>query len=269
MNAKSASAGSRSGSRPLVAVIGDLKSFENYRWHSAADQYVAALADVAEVNPLVVPALGGRLDLDGLIARVDGLLCTGSKSNVHPSRFGAAPSPAFEPYDEDRDATSLPLILKAIDAGLPLFCVCRGMQELNVALGGTLATEIQERDGAMDHRAPVSDEQRERFAIRHEVLLEGGGCLGRILDGPAVEVNSLHRQAVARLADRLAVEAVAPDGTIEAVSVRGASGYAVGVQWHPEYWAASDRPSRLLFEAFGDAARAWTRGELAPLSRAA
>ncbi len=138
---------------------------------------------------------------------------------------------------------------------MPLLAICRGFQELNVALGGTLISEVQELPGRHDHRAPVSDVQAERFAIRQDVVITTGGCLGRIVEAEAFQVNSLHRQAVGRLAEGLTVEAVAPDGTIEAVSVTGARGFAVGVQWHPEYWVATDAPSGRLFRAFGDAMR--------------
>lgn len=242
--------------QPLVAVACDVREFERYRWHAAPEPYLRAASEVAGVLPLLVPAFGPAIDVPGLLARVDGVLMTGSKTNVHPSRYGAEPSARHEPYDEDRDATSLPLIRGAIEAGVPLFAICRGLQELNVALGGSLATEIQELDGRDDHRAPESEDQDVRFEIRHAVTPEAGGALARIVGAEGIAVNSLHRQGVERLSPRLAVEARAGDGTIEAVSVIGAPGFAVGVQWHPEYWAATDTPSRRLFEAFGDAVRA-------------
>lgn len=260
------SKGQRQHGRPLVAVTGDVREHDNYRWHAAPETYVAPLAKIAGLTPLIVPALGDALDLDGLIASVDGIVCTGSRSNVHPSLYGAEPSPEHEPYDRDRDATALPLIRKAIAAGVPLFCICRGMQELNVALGGTLLTEIQTLPGRMDHRAPDAEAQADRFALAHAVSLSEGGCLGRVLGDSEVRVNSLHRQAVGRLADGLTVEAAAPDGTIEAVSVRDAANYAVGVQWHPEFWADTDKPSRRLFEAFGRAVHAHREGRQMPVS---
>ncbi len=242
-------------SRPVVAVPADLKEFENYRWHAAPMQYLAALAEVSGAQPLVVPALGEATDADAVLSRVDGLLLTGSRSNVHPSLYGVAPSPPYEPYDEARDATSLPLIRAAIARRLPIFAICRGMQELNVALGGSIATEIQEIDGRMDHRAPDSPQQDERFAIRHEVTLAPGGRLAAILGTAPIAVNSVHRQALDRLGHGLDIEATADDGTIEAVSIRDVPGFALGLQWHPEYWASTDAPSRRLFEAFGEALR--------------
>ena len=160
------------------------------------------------------------------------------------------------PYDPDRDATTLPLIRKAIEHGVPLLAICRGIQELNVALGGTLAAEIQEREGSLDHRAPVSDNQDERFAIRQSVSIKPGSCLAGVFGAGDILVNSVHRQAIDRLGSRLQVEAVAEDGTVEAVSVKDARAFAVGVQWHPEYWVNSDGNSAKIFRAFGDAARA-------------
>jgi putative glutamine amidotransferase len=186
---------------------------------------------------------------------VDGVLATGSKTNVHPGHYNVAPSSAHEPFDQDRDATSIPLLRRAIEKGVPLLAICRGFQELNVALGGSIATEIQELEGRWDHRAPVSDDQTKRFAIRQTVRVKPGSCLAGIIGAGDVAVNSLHRQAVEQLAKGLDVEAVAEDGTIEAVSVKGAKSFAMGVQWHPEFWAKQDAPSRAIFESFGNAVR--------------
>lgn len=255
IRAKSTDPSAMSKSRPLIAVPTDVKPFENYTWHAAPDQYLAAAIDVAQVTPLLVPSFGDKMDLDAILDAVDGVLITGSKSNVNPSLYGVEPSAAFEPYDNARDATSLPLIRAAIEKGVPVLAICRGIQELNVALGGTLATEIQELQGRMDHRAPESESQAERFAIQHPIRIKPDSCLGAILKEDSVRVNSVHRQAIDQLAPRLEVEAVAEDGTVEAVSVKDAKGFVVGVQWHPEYWVQSDAPSRKIFEAFGDAVR--------------
>lgn len=241
--------------QPLVAVSTDVRQFENYTWHAAPRQYIEAAITGSGVFPVLVPSFGERLDLDTLLASVDGVMMTGSKSNVHPSLYGADPTEANGPYDPDRDATTLPLVRKAIEKGVPLLAICRGIQELNVALGGTLATEIQERPGAMDHRAPAGDNQDERFAIRQAVTIKPGSCLAGVFGAGDIQVNSVHRQAVDRLGANLQVEAVAPDGTVEAVSVRDAPAFAVGVQWHPEYWVHSDSNSARIFAAFGDAVR--------------
>lgn len=251
-------------SKTLIAITADAGSNPAYPIYSAPEAYLNAIADSFGGIPLILPAMGKAIDLDEVLARVDGVLLTGAASNVHPSCYGAAPALISEPYDRARDATNLPLIRAAIEQGIPLFAICRGMQELNVALGGTLHPEIHALPGRIDHRAPETEDEAGRFALRHRVTLERRGYLASLLGESQIDVNSLHRQGVARLADRLAVEARAPDGTIEAVWVIGAKNFALGVQWHPEYWVASDPPSRKLFAAFGEAARRrrMTQGQL-------
>ncbi|ESR24805.1 glutamine amidotransferase [Lutibaculum baratangense AMV1] len=239
----------------MIAVPADIRIFDNYRWHVAATPYVDAVARVAGTVPFIVPALGEALEVEAVLDRVDGVMLTGSKSNVHPAHYGVEPTERHGPFDEDRDATTLPLIRSAIDRGLPLLAICRGMQELNVALGGSIATEIQEIAGRDDHRAPDLPTQDERFALRHEVRAVPGGILAGIVGVEPFRVNSLHRQAIDRLAEGLAVEATAEDGTIEAVSVEGARSFALGVQWHPEYWAGSEPMSQRIFRAYGAALR--------------
>ena len=242
---------------PVIAIAADVKEIDGYRWHATVETYLKAVAVGLHGIPMILPSLAGLIDLDAVLDRVDGVLLPGSRSNVHPSRYGAEPNPKAEPHDPRRDAVTLPLIQTAIRRGVPLFAICRGMQELNVALGGTLHSEIQELPGRNDHRAPVSDRQDERFAIRQAVQLDPAGALAEILDAHTIQVNSLHRQGVERLGQGLAVEATAPDGTIEAVRVVGAPGFAIGVQWHPEYWIESDEASARLFAAFGRAVRAY------------
>ena len=244
---------------PLVVVPADIRELDGYRWHAVPAQYLEAARDAAGVTPIIAPA-HGEASLGPILDAVDGLLVSGSRTNVYPELYGETPSEAFEPYDDARDATSLPLIRHAIARGLPVLAICRGIQELNVALGGTLATEIQERDDRNDHRMTPSDEADVRFAISHDLAIAPGGVLASIL-GTSARVNSLHRQAIERPAPGLRIEATAPDGTIEAVSVEGAKGFALGVQWHPEYWARTnaslrDDASWLLFAAFGEAVRA-------------
>ncbi len=241
----------------LIAVPADTRRFENYEWHAAPSTYLAAILATAGGVPVIVPALVDDAGLDAVLDRMDGVLVTGSASNVHPSRYGIEPTSAHEPFDPARDRLTDALIRKSLERGMPLLAICRGHQELNVALGGSLATEIQEVEGRMDHRAPTHPEQDARFALRHPVSVEPGGRLGAIVGAEAIDVNSLHRQAIDRLAEGLTVEARAPDGTVEAVSVTQARGFALGLQWHPEYWAASDAASRAIFEAFGAACRAY------------
>ncbi len=176
---------------------------------------------------------------------------------MHPPHYGEQPSKAHEPYDHARDATTLKLIERVIARGLPLFCICRGFQELNVVMGGTLETELQEIDGRLDHRAPSHDDVDVRYAPAHAINIRPGGMLEKILGKRETMVNSIHRQGIKRLAPGLAVEATAPDGIIEAVSVRDAKTFAFGTQWHPEFKAVNNPDSVKLFTAFGDAVRAY------------
>ena len=254
---------------PLVALPADLRELQGYRWHATPEQYPMAALDAAGVVPVVVPSLGAKV-VASVLDAVDGLMVTGSRTNVHPSLYGAEPTPAHEPYDPERDETSLALVRGAVERGIPMLAVCRGIQELNVAFGGSLQTEIQDIEGRDDHRMQPSDDPDRRFAIRHAVAVEDGPL--RTVLGESARVNSLHRQAIDRLAPGLRVEARAPDGTIEAVSVPAAKAFTVGVQWHPEYWAREgkepvagerDRASWALFEAWGDAVRAHRDARLA------
>lgn len=244
-------------SAPLILVTSDQRSFDNYVWAATPTQYLEAVAQVANGVPVIVPTLDQPLDVDALLDRADGVVATGSRSNVHPSRYGGSPTEEAEPYDQARDAVSLKLIARAIERGVPLLAICRGMQELNAALGGTLHPAVHTMPGRMDHRPPEADDNAERFKLSHVVDLVPDGALAEMLGETSFMVNSLHRQAMFALSDRLVVEATAPDGTIEAVRVKDAPGFAFGVQWHPEFWARTDPPSRRLFEAFGDAARAF------------
>ena len=245
-------------SRPVVAVPADLKTVDGVVWHAAQNQYVKAALKVADVMSFIVPAFEEGNEADAILDHVDGLLVSGSVSNVHPSLYGIEAREEDGPFDPGRDATSLPLIRRAIERGIPLLAICRGIQELNVALGGTLQTEIQEKEGIWDHRKPDTSDRDEAFAIRQSVIVKEGSCIANYLGlAGEIQINSLHRQAIAETAPRLQVEATAPDGTVEAVSVIGAKAFACGVQWHPEYWAETDAPSRNLFTAFGDAVRAY------------
>jgi len=241
--------------KPIIAIPADIRVLDGASWHAAQQQYIQAASKVAGLMVMIVPAMGDDYDLDAILDRVDGVLVSGSASNVHPSLYGMPATEADGPFDPARDATSLPLIRRAIDRGIPLLAICRGIQELNVALGGSLASEIQDLPGISDHRKPTTPERDAMYVIRQRVIVKEGSCIARYIGAGEVQVNSLHRQAIATTAPRLQVEATAEDGTIEAVSVIDAKAFAVGVQWHPEYWAETDAPSRQLFEAFGDAVR--------------
>ncbi|MEF0940748.1 gamma-glutamyl-gamma-aminobutyrate hydrolase family protein [Rhizobium sp. BR 362] len=241
--------------RPIVAIPADFREFDGVTWHAVQQQYIRAAMKAAEVTVLIVPALEDGNDIDAILDRVDGLLVSGSASNVHPSLYGKEARESDGPFDQARDATSLPLIRRAIDRAIPMLAICRGIQELNVALGGTLASEIQEQPGIWDHRKLQNVDRDTMYSIRQSVFVKEGSCIAGVIGPGEVRVNSLHRQAIAETAPRLQVEAIAEDGTIEAVSVIAAKAFAVGVQWHPEYWAETDSSSRKLFAAFGDAVR--------------
>jgi putative glutamine amidotransferase len=240
---------------PLVGVTCCRKVDTAFPAHSASEKYITAVSDAAGGLPLLVPALGARLDPRDVLSRLDGLFLTGSPSNIEPHHYAGGPEPENNKKDPDRDATTLALIRTAVATGVPLFAVCRGIQELNVALGGTLHQELHRVTGRIDHRSDKSRPPFERYEARHPVRLTPGGRLARLLGVEVIQVNSLHGQGLDRLAPGLAVEAVAEDGTVEAVSVEGAEGFAVGVQWHPEFEPLANRTSTLLFRAFGDACR--------------
>ena len=242
---------------PLVGLPADTYESHGFQYHSIGDKYVRAVAEVALCSPVMIPSIVDALQLDDLLEHFDGLVITGAASNVHPPRYGEQPSTAHEPYDHARDATTLKLIEKVLKRGLPLFCICRGFQELNVVLGGTLETELQTIEGRLDHRAPNHDDVDVRYAPAHAINIRPGGMLEQILGKRETMVNSIHRQGIKRLAKGLQVEATAPDGIIEAVSVRDAKSFALGTQWHPEFKALNNPDSVKLFTAFGNAVRGY------------
>lgn len=245
---------------PVIGIPACLVPRDDFHFHQVGDKYVDGVVDGAGGLPVLIPALGRRLELDALLGHLDGLLLSGSPSNVEPHHYGGREPRPDNPGDPARDATTLPMIRRALDLGVPLLAICRGMQELNVALGGTLHQEVHEVAGRFDHRSDKSKPPFDRYHPVHSVRLTEGGQLMRLLAGVrTVQVNSLHGQGLDRLACRLGVEAVASDGTVEAVSVRDARAFALGVQWHPE-WRVLDNPvSRSLFAAFGAACRVRAR----------
>ena len=254
-----------SGPLPLVGIPADIREIGIHPFHAVGEKYINAIAHGSGVFPLLIPAFGEgrdlaalneRYDLDAVIDRLDGLFFTGSSSNVLPRRYDGPDSVPGTLHDDQRDCLTLPLIRAAVDAGLPLFAVCRGIQEVNVAFGGTLHQRIQELPGKIDHRADTALSRDEQFAPTHMIALAGGGLLAGLAGSQEVMVNSVHSQGIDRLADGLVVEATAPDGIIEAVRVANASAFALAVQWHPE-WRVHENPFSLaLFEAFGDTVRA-------------
>jgi putative glutamine amidotransferase len=223
------------------------------------EKYISAVAGGARALPMLIPALGPELDWSAILAACDGLMFTGSPSNVEPHHYGGPASAPGTLHDPSRDATTLPLIPRAVEAGMPVLAICRGFQEMNVAYGGSLHQRLHEA-GFSDHREDESDPLEVQYGPAHEVLLEPGGLLRDISGQDRLEVNSLHWQGVETLGRNLRVEARAPDGVIEAFRVADAPVFAVGVQWHPEWQFDKNPFSRALFAAFGDASRRRAQG---------
>ena len=218
------------------------------------EKYARAVMEAAGAAPLLIPALAEELRFDELLDRLDGLLFTGSPSNVEPHRYQGPPSVPGTLHDPARDATTLPLIRKAVGAGVPVFGICRGFQEMNVAFGGTLHQRVHEVQGFLDHRDDETQPLEVQYGPAHDVTLEPGGVLRSLAASDRVQVNSLHSQGIERLGSELAVEARAPDGLVEAFRVARAPNFALAVQWHPEWQVMSNPFSRALFAAFGKAA---------------
>ena len=252
--------------RPVVGIIGNMTMLnETYRVHAGGLMNSHAVAEVAECLPLIVPADPHFVTVDELMDRCDGFLLTGGRPNVHPSEYGEEETEAHGTFDRCRDAITLPLIRACVERGQPFLGVCRGFQEVNVAMGGTLWPEIRDLPGRMNHRMPPDGTLDEKFALRHMVSFTPGGVFARLLGADAVMTNSLHGQGIKTPGSRIVIDGTAPDGTPEAIYVKDAPGFTLSVQWHPEYNAAADPVSRLLFHAFGEAVRAWAaRGLAAP-----
>jgi putative glutamine amidotransferase len=224
-------------------------------FHMVGEKYARAVLDASDAAPVMIPALAEELRFDELLQRLDGLVFTGSPSNVEPHLYQGAPSAPGTLHDPARDATTLPLIRKAVEAGVPVFGICRGFQEMNVAFGGTLHQNLHEIPGYLDHRDDTTQPLEVQYGPAHEVTLEPGGLLRSLAERDRIEVNSLHHQGIDQLGAELAVEARAPDGVIEAFRVRKAQRFAVAVQWHPEWRVMGNPFSRALFAAFGQASR--------------
>ena len=242
--------------RPLIGITADRRVLGSHPFHVAGEKYARAVLDAAGGLPLLIPALAEELRLDELLARLDGILFTGSVSNVEPHLYSGPASAPGTLHDPARDATTLPLIRKSVAAGIPVFGVCRGFQEFNVAFGGTLHQKVHEVAGKLDHRDDETQPLEVQYGPAHEVRLEAGGVLRSLANSERVTVNSLHSQGIDRLADGLVVEARAPDGLVEAFRVAESAAFAMAVQWHPEWKVMSNPFAVALFAAFGDAARA-------------
>ncbi|NQV47026.1 MAG: gamma-glutamyl-gamma-aminobutyrate hydrolase family protein [Rhodospirillaceae bacterium] len=246
---------SNNKAKPIIGISGCRMLVEKHEMDAAGHMYMRAVESVCRGIPLVVPTLGDALDRQALLGRIDGMIFTGSGSNVEPHHYDGPDSAPGTLHDAYRDATTLPLIRDTIDAGLPVLCICRGHQELNVAFGGSLHQRIFELADKIDHADDEDQPMAVRYGPAHAVTIVAGGILSGITGLAEARINSLHNQGIDRLGDGLTAEAHAPDGLIEAVSVAAAKRFAMGVQWHPE-WDADDNPlSRALFQAFADGCR--------------
>lgn len=228
-----------------------------------------AIAQVADCVPLVVPADPSLAQIQDLMDTCDGFLFTGGRPNVHPEEYGHQETEAHGAFDRSRDALCLPLIRACVDRGQPILGVCRGFQEVNVAMGGTLHPEIRDLPGRDNHRMPPDGTLEEQFALRHTVTFSQGGPFHQLMGCTEVMTNTLHGQGIEEPGSRVIVDGRAPDGTPEAIYIEGAKGFSLSVQWHPEWNAANDPVSRALFSAFGDAARDWAAGRVPPALRSA
>jgi putative glutamine amidotransferase len=246
--------------KPVVGVIGSAHVVnDRHNVQIVGRRNLSAVAEVAGALPLMFAGTPDITDIDALLDAVDGILLTGARANVHPTCFGVEPDSRHEPYDQDRDATALGLITACVERGVPIFGICRGFQEMNVAFGGSLHPEIRDIPGRMNHRMPrlengdIHPDINVVFADRHEVRLAKDGFFAKLLGRDCIRVNSLHGQGIQEPGKRVVVEGIAEDGTIEAIRIADAPGFALGVQWHAEYDPQVNPINRALFQAFGAA----------------
>ena len=247
-------------SKPIVGVICSSKTTESrFATQFTGEKNLRAVCDVAQAMPIMFAGLPDVTDIGTLLSVVDGVLLTGARANVHPTFFNVEPNEKHEPYDTDRDQVALELTRACVEMGTPVFGLCRGIQEMNVAFGGTLHPEIRELPGRMNHRAPrlengdMHPDPEVVFADRHEVKFVSGGVFENLYGTDKIHVNSLHGQGIEELGSRVVLEGIAEDGTIEAISIDGAPNFALGVQWHAEYDPQINPVNRVLFERFGEA----------------
>jgi putative glutamine amidotransferase len=246
--------------RPVIGIIGNAHVInDRFAAHIGGEMNSQAVAHVAGGVPLIIPADPRYVTVAELLDICDAFLLTGGRPNVHPEEYGEQATPAHGAFDRARDAITLPLIRACVERGQPFLGVCRGFQEVNVAMGGTLHPEIRELPGRMNHRMPPNGTLEEQFALRHRVHFTPGGVFARLMGAETVMTNTLHGQGIKTAAPRIVIDGRAEDDTPEAIFVKDATGFTLSVQWHPEWNAADDPASRPLFAAFGRAALAWAQ----------
>jgi putative glutamine amidotransferase len=252
--------------RPVVGVIGNAYRVENrFQTQMVGERNLRAVTDVAGALPLMFAGSPEITDIGALLDVVDGVVLTGARANVHPTRFKTEPHERHEPYDIHRDDVALALTEACVARGVPIFGICRGLQEMNVAFGGSLHPEIREIPGRMNHRMPrlengeIHPDPLVIFADRHDVHLTPDGAFAKLLGCETIRVNSLHGQGILDPGERVVIEGVAEDGTIEAIRIADAPSFALGVHGHAEYDPQRNPINRVLFEAFGEALKAYQR----------
>lgn len=250
--------------RPVVGIIGSHHLLhEQYSVHFGGSMNSQAVAEVSGCLPLVIPSSPDLVSVEDLLDVCDGFVFTGGRANVHPEEYGETATEAHGAFDRARDAVTLPLIRACVSRGQPILGICRGFQEVNVAMGGSLYPEIRELPGRMNHRMPPDGTIEEKFELRHAVKFRPGGVFHKLMGAQEVMTNTLHGQGIKQPGKRVVVDGHAPDGTPEAIYIEGAPGFSLSVQWHPEYRASEDPVSRPLFAAFGEAVRAWSKARIA------
>jgi putative glutamine amidotransferase len=245
--------------KAVIGIPADRRVIEPHPFHIVGEKYVNAIVAGSDAVPVLLPAIGEQVAVADQLAAIDGLFLTGSPSNVEPARYGGEASRPGTLHDPARDATTLPLLAAALAAGMPVFAVCRGFQELNVVLGGTLHQNVAEVPGYHSHKENPDDPLEVQYGPAHPVTLVEGGLLRGLAGADTAMVNSLHGQGIARLADDVRIEALAVDGLVEAFSTDGGKGFVLGVQWHPEWQVNRNALSMAMFGAFGDACRDFAR----------
>lgn len=246
--------------RPVVGIIGNSYLLhDQYPVHAGGQMNSDALVHASGCLPLIIPADPKHVSVAELMEVCDGFLLTGGRPNVHPEEYGETETEAHGTFDRARDGLVLPLVRACVERGQPFLGICRGFQEVNVAMGGSLYPEIRDLPGRMNHRMPPEGTMEEKFELRHDVTFTEGGVFHGVMGSAKVRTNTLHGQGIKQPGGRIVVDGQAEDGTPEAIYVQGAAGFTLAVQWHPEWNAVDDPVSRPLFAAFGDAARSWAR----------
>ncbi|MDF1802767.1 gamma-glutamyl-gamma-aminobutyrate hydrolase family protein [Thalassovita sp.] len=244
--------------RPIVGIIGNHHVInDTYQVHAGGLMNTEAVSCVAGCLPILIAPDPRYVGVEELMEACDGFVLTGGRPNVHPEEYGESETEAHGDFDRNRDAITLPLVRACVERGQPFLGICRGFQEVNVAMGGSLYPEIRDLPGRMNHRMPPDGTLEEKFALRHKVRFSEGGAFHQLMGAQEVMTNTLHGQGIKTPGQRIVIDGYAPDGTPEAIYVEGAQGFTYSVQWHPEWDAANDPVSRPLFTAFGEAVQAW------------